>query len=493
MGVRVRYSPSPTGTQHMGSARTALFNWLYARHHGGTLVLRIEDTDQARSRPEHVENLCRTMRWLGLDWDEGPEVGGPHAPYHQMGRLTSYRAALDALVLRDSAYPCYCSPAELQQRRVEARRAGLPPRYDGRCAHLSPEQRASLESSGVRPAWRLRVPSEGETVVQDLVRGRVAFANRTLDDFVLMRPDGVPTYNFAVVVDDAEMKITHVLRADEHLANTPKQLLVCAALGWTPPHFGHLPMVLAADRSKLSKRHGAVAIEEFREMGLLPEAVVNYCALLGWSPADGREILTLNELRDVFDLDRVGASAAVYDITKLLWLNAQHLRRLDAIEVVRRATPWLQQAGLPDVDAAERYRLVAATSLVQERIQTLADLPAAVAYFFGDPDAYDPAGVRKFFGPGTAALLHLAADRVESLEPFGESELEAAYRRLAEDQGVKPAVFIHPTRLALTGRTVGPSLFALAAGLGRGVCVRRLRAAAGWIAARAIPAEDAGG
>ncbi len=475
----------------MGSARTALFNWLYARHHGGTLVLRIEDTDQSRSRAEHVENLCRTMRWLGLDWDEGPEVGGPHAPYHQMGRLAHYQNALDTLLSRNLAYPCYCSPDELRQRREEARGAGLPPRYDGRCAGLTAGQRAEFESRGIRPAWRLRVSVDGETVVQDLVRGRVVFANRTLDDFVLMRPDGVPTYNFAVVVDDMEMEITHVLRADEHLANTPKQLLVLAALGRTPPRYGHLPMVLAADRSKLSKRHGAVAVEEFREMGLLPEAVVNYSALLGWSPADGRELLTLDELREAFDLDRVGASAAVYDVTKLLWMNAQHLRRLEPAEVVRRAGPWLRQAGLPDGDPEQCERITAVVGLVRERIQTLAELPAAVAYFFRDPDSYDAAGARKFFGPGAVSLLRLAAERVEAIDPFGEPEMETAYRRLAEEQGVKPAVFIHPTRLALTGRTVGPSLFALAAGLGKGVCARRLRAAADWIAASG-PAVDAG-
>ena len=477
MSVRVRFSPSPSGTLHMGSAHTALFNWLFARHHGGAFIVRIEDTDQSRSTTEHAEALTVILRWLGIDWDEGPEVGGPRGPYTQMERLPIYQEALARVIASGGAYPCYCTPEELAQRREQARAEGRPPRYDGKCARLSPEERTALEAQGLRPAWRLRVPSEGETIVDDLVRGPVRFAHSTLDDFVIARSDGVPTYNFAVAVDDSAMGITHVLRADEHLANTPKQLFVYQALGETPPRFGHVPMILAADRSKLSKRHGAVAVEEFRALGFLPEAVVNYCALLGWSPPDGTEILDLPDLVSAFDLDRVGSSAAVYDLDKLRWMNAQHLRRLCPAQLVERARPWLAAAGLPPAGEGG-VPVEQAVALVQERVQTLAELPEAIGYFYNLPQTLDPDGERRWATAETAGLLRAAADGLMDLPSFGEAEMEALYRGMASERGIKAGVLIHPTRLALSGRTVGPSLFALAALLGREECARRLRVAA---------------
>ena len=487
MSVRVRYAPSPTGSLHMGSARTTLFNWLFARHHGGKMILRIEDTDQSRSRPEHTQALCEMLHWLGLDWDEGPEVGGPFAPYNQMGRLPRYQQALAQLRESGALYPCYCTPEELAERREAARREGRPPRYDGRCRHLSAIQGSALEAAGRRPAWRLRVPDEGEIVVHDLIRGDVRFPYSTIDDFVVARSDGIPIYNFVVAVDDLDMQITHVLRADEHLANTPKQLLVIAALGQTPPAYGHLPMVLAADRSKLSKRHGAVAIEEYRQMGLIPEAILNYCALLGWSPGDDREIMALDEIVQAFDLDRVGKSASVYDLEKLRWMNGQYLRRLAPAEVARRSEPWLDAAGLGDAGRhGSGPPMEAAVALIQERVQTLGDVADAVAYFYRAPQDFDPAGVRKHFVSGTAALLRAAAARIRALPQFGEAEMEQAYRELAVDLGVKAAALIHPTRLALTGRTVGPSLFALAGLLGQAECARRLEDVSGRIAAGAL-------
>ena len=482
MAVRVRYAPSPTGDLHVGSARTVLFNWLYARRHGGTFVLRIEDTDLSRSSQAFAIGQQETLRWLGLQWDEGPEVGGPHGPYNQMARLGSYRDALDRLAASGAAYPCYCTPEELAARRQEARRQGVAPRYDGRCRHLSASERTRLEASGRRPAWRLRVPDDGETVVHDLVMGDVTFAHATLDDFVLVRSDTVPVYNFVVVIDDLAMEITHVLRGDDHLANTPKQIQVYRALGEEPPAFGHLPSVLAADRSRLSKRHGPVSVEEYRDQGLLPEAILNYCALLGWSPPDGREVMTLSEMVDAFDLGRVHRSGAVYDVEKLRWMNAQHLRRLTPAEVARRARPWLAQTGLAEADpqdeAAGTRRLEAVIGLVLERVQTLADLPGAIEYFYRAPSAYDLTGARKHFRAETAPLLRAAADAVEPLDPFNAETMEAAYRALADRLAIKAAALIHPTRLALTGRTVGPSLFALAALLGRETCTARLRAAA---------------
>jgi glutamyl-tRNA synthetase len=459
----------------MGSAHTALFNWLFARHHGGTFVLRIEDTDQSRSAVEHAEALCEVLHWLGLEWDEGPERGGPHGPYTQMERMPLYRAALEQVIASGAAYPCYCTPDELQARREQARKEGRPPRYDGRCARLSEAERAAFEREGRRPAWRLRVPADGETVVDDLMRGEVRFSHATLDDFVIARSDGVPTYNFAVAVDDSDMEITHVLRADEHLANTPKQLFVYRALGRTPPRFGHIPMILAADRSKLSKRHGAVAIEEFRTLGFLPEAIVNYCALLGWSPPDGQEVLDRDAIVAAFDLDRVGSSAAVYDVEKLRWMNAQHLRRLSPDALANWARPWLQDVAL---DTPGAPPLTDVLALVQERVQTLADLPEAIGYFYAAPTAFDEAGLRKWATPETATLLGGAADALAALPAFGEAEMEECYRALAASCNVKAGALIHPTRLALSGRTVGPSLFALAARLGRDACIQRLRAAA---------------
>ncbi len=461
----------------MGSAHTALFNWLFARHHRGTLVLRIEDTDQSRSEQEHVQALCQTLKALGLDWDEGPEVGGPHAPYHQTGRIDSHRRAFERLRASGAVYPCYCTPAELSERREEARRSGLPPRYDRHCLRLTAQETEKLEASGRRPAWRLKVPEDGDTVVHDAIKGEVVFANATLDDFIVMRSDGTPIYNFAVVVDDLEMEITHVLRADEHLANTPKQLLIYRALGAEPPVFGHLPMILAADRSKLSKRHGAVAVEEFLEIGVLPEAILNYCALLGWSPPGGQELLTVAEMVDLFNLDGVNKAAAVYDVEKLKWMNGQHLRRLSPDEVVTRARPWLDQAGLGQ--PATGPALSSVVELVLERVQTLAELPSAIAYFYAPPERYDPDGASKHFTPESADRLRLAAERLGALpdDACDAERSERVYRALAEELAVKAATLIHPTRLALTGRTVGPSLFHIIGLLGRDETVTRLRTA----------------
>ncbi|MDI3299684.1 MAG: glutamate--tRNA ligase, partial [Bacillota bacterium] len=326
-GVRVRFAPSPTGYLHLGGARTALFNWLFARHHGGSFILRIEDTDRQRSSEASVRAITEGLRWLGLDWDEGPEAGGAFGPYFQSQRQQGYRQAAASLLERGLAYPCYCTAEELELRRKQALAEGRAPRYDRRCLRLSAAERERLEREGRRPALRLLAPDEGVTVVHDLVRGDVEFENAAvMDDFVIMKSDGFPTYNFAAVVDDAAMRVTHVLRAEEHLSNTPKQLAVYRALGLEPPAFGHLPMILAPDRSKLSKRHGAIAVEEFRERGYLPEAMVNYLALLGWSPGDEEEFFTREELVARFDLDRVGRQPAVYDVEKLTWMNAHYLR-----------------------------------------------------------------------------------------------------------------------------------------------------------------------
>lgn len=483
--VRVRFAPSPTGYLHLGGARTALFNWLFARHHGGVFVLRIEDTDRTRSSEEHVRAIMDTLSWLGLDWDEGPDRGGPYGPYIQSERLEIYRREAERLVQSGLAYPCYCTPAELEERRREAYARGLPSRYDRRCASLDESERRRLLAEGRRPALRFRAPARGQTAVDDLIRGRVVFENeKMLDDFVILKSDGWPTYNFACAVDDAAMAITHVIRAEEHLSNTPRQLLLCEALGYRPPSFAHVPMILAPDRSKLSKRHGAVAVEEFRAAGYLPEAVVNYLALLGWSPGADREILSLAEMVGLFSLERVGRTAAIYDVDKLTWMNGLHIREADVERLVDLVLPSLREAGLDPGEGPDRREWVKQLVLAtRERARTLADFPELLRYFFIAPDRYDPQGVARHFTVEAASRLRAAADEIRDLPVFTADTVEGAYRSLAARLGIPAAQLIHPTRLALTGRTVGPGLFEVMELLGREACVERMERAAAFIEA----------
>lgn len=481
--VRVRFAPSPTGYLHVGGARTALFNWLFARRHGGAFILRFEDTDVERSREELVAPMLETLRWLGLEWDEGPEVGGPVGPYFQSQRLDLYREAAARLEEAGRAYRCYCTPEELAAKREEAQRQGRSFRYPGTCRNLTPEERTAKEGEGLPYALRLVTPDSGEVVVKDLIHGDVTFPQDSFDDFIIMRRDGIPTYNFAVVVDDHLMGITHVIRADEHLSNTPRQILAYEALGHEPPAFAHVPMVLAPDRSKLSKRHGAVAVEEFRQAGYRPEAIINYLALLGWSPGDDREIMPVDEMVSLFSLERVSRTAAVYDVAKLAWMNGQYLRLLPLEEIVAAALPWFKEKGL---DVEEDPRLPRIVDAVRQRVRTLAELADNSVYFFRDVEEYDPEGVRKRFDPpGTDELLLLAAEKLRDLTPFNEETIEKVYRDLCQEQGIGTGRLFHPTRLALTGRTVGPSLFEIMALLGREACVDRLERAAAFIKERA--------
>lgn len=483
--VRVRYAPSPTGSVHVGNAHTALFNFLYARRHGGQFVYRLEDTDTSREVPGAAEAQMAQLRLLGINWDEGPDVGGPYGPYRQSERADRYRAALAALEASRRAYRCYCSAERLAAMRAEQAQAGRPPRYDGRCRLLSDQERAAHAADPY--VLRLAVPKDGETVVADLIRGEVHFQNSELDDFVIQKSDGTPLYNFGVVVDDHEMAITHVIRGDEHLANTPKQLLLYQALDWEPPAFAHIPMLLAADRSKLSKRHGATALADFLEQGILPEALVNYLALLGWAPPDGREMLDLDEASRQFDLTKVQRSAAVYDPKKLTWLNAQYLRRWPAERVAERVRPVLQARGVDPEHPAEKapaISFVEAVELVRERAHTLLDLAEGLLFLYAPVTTYDPAGVRKQFGPEAADRLRELARALSQLSDWTIPVLEDVYNQLADAWQVPRGALIHPTRLAITGATVGPSLFHCLAALGQALSVSRLNAAADWIVAR---------
>ena len=473
--VRVRFAPSPTGELHIGGARTALFNYLVARANKGTFILRIDDTDLERSRPEYTEGLINSMRWLGLDWDEGP--------YFQSQRLEEYNRAAARLLEEDKAYHCYCTPEELTAGREAARKAGKPYLYPGTCRDLPREEARAYLAAGRSAVVRLRVPDRGETVVRDLIRGEVRFDNSTLDDFIIIKSNGLPTYNFASVVDDALMQITDVIRGEEHLSNTPRQQLCIDALGYEVPRYAHVPMILAPDRSKLSKRHGATSVEEFRDRGYLPQALLNYIALLGWSPGE-EEIVSLSEMVLLFSLERVNKTAAIYDTTKLTWMNGNYLREAPLDRLAENALPFFEAEGLLKAPVAgeELNYFKKVVDTVRDRVKTLSELAEASTYFYRDEFSYDPKGVEKHFRKeGSADLLRRAADLLRNFEPFNLESIETAYRSLSEELGISTGRLIHPTRLAISGRTMGPGLFDIIVLLGREKTVSRLEKAARWI------------
>ena len=473
--IRVRFAPSPTGELHIGGARTALFNYLFARAKKGVFILRIDDTDLERSRSQYTEGLLEAMRWLGLEWDEGP--------YHQSQRLKEYEERAYRLLEEGKAYRCYCTPEELAAGREQARKERKPYLYPGTCRELSPEQIEAYVESGRSAVIRLRIPHHGETVVPDLIRGEVSFRNHDLDDFIIIKSNGLPTYNFASVIDDEAMQITDVIRAEEHLSNTPRQLLCAEALGYSPPRYAHVPMILAPDRSKLSKRHGATAVEEFRAQGYLPEALLNYMALLGWSPGE-EEILPVEQMIPLFSLERVNKTAAVYDTTKLTWMNGQYLRLIPLERLAAEAQPFYEAKELLssplDDEAKEYYNAV--VKAVSDRVKTLAEMAEASTYFYREIEPYDEKGVKKHFRKeGSVELLRRAAGMLRSLEPFDLESVEKAYRALSEELGVSTGRLIHPTRLAISGKTMGPGLFEIMVLLGREKTVSRLEEAALWI------------
>jgi glutamyl-tRNA synthetase len=482
--VRVRFAPSPTGSLHIGGARTALFNLLFARHNNGTFILRIEDTDTERSTEESANQIVRSLKWLGLDWDEGPEKGGGYGPYFQSQRLDIYRREAQRLLDEGKAYYCYCTPEELAERREAALKAGRAPRYEGCCRNLTPEERAKFEAEGRKPTIRIKVPAEGQTVVEDIIRGRVVFENSVLDDFIIFKSNGIPTYNFACVVDDHAMGITHIIRAEEHLSNTPKQIQVYKALGYEIPQFAHVPMILAPDRSKLSKRHGATSVEEFRDQGYLAEAIVNYLTLLGWSPEGNEEIFDLEKAVKEFSLERVNKTAAVYDIKKLTWINGHYLRELDLDYITNQVIPFMIKKGIiTEEESNKKYEYIKQTvAISRDRSKTLDELADSIAFFFKDVTEYEEKGVKKHFCKENAAeLLIKGAEALERLDEFTHESTEHAFRSLTDSMGLKAAELIHPTRLAITGRTVGPGLFEIIVLLGKGETVKRMKKAAEWI------------
>ena len=459
---RVRFAPSPTGSLHVGGARTALYNLLFARHEKGVFVLRIEDTDVERSREELSAQILSAMSWLGLEYDEGP--------LYQSRRYDLYREAAERLLREGRAYRAFETPEQLDAERKAADAAGRPYRYSGAGRRIPPEESERRARDGERHVVRLKMPAE-TIVVEDLIRGRVEFPAEALDDFVLVRSDGHPLYHFCVCVDDIDMGITHVIRGDDHLANTPKHVALFRALGAPIPQFAHLGMILGTDRKKLSKRHGAAAVEEWRDAGILPEALVNFLALLGWAPGGDREILSREEMEREFTLERVGPSPSVFDPEKLLWMNAQYIARMPGEELLERARPFAAgTGGLP-----ERAVALRAIELHRPRVRTLVELARALSSYAADPAGYDPDGLRKHVKPETLGQLRDLARSLEALPDWSAAATEAALRETAGRAGVSAGKLIHPVRLALTGVTVGAPLFDVVELLGKETSLRRLR------------------
>ena len=472
--VRVRFAPSPTGSLHLGNVRTALYNWLYARHTQGVLILRIEDTDKERSSEAHCEELMEIMTWLGLKWDEGPRVGGPYAPYKQSERTDLYEAHLERLKAKNLVYPCYCTEEELELERKRQLGRGHMPKYGGKCKNLTPEDRQKLEAEGKTPVLRFIVPP-GEITVQDEVRGEVVFPDDQIGDFVLTRSDKSPTYNFTVVVDDALMKVTHVIRGEDHLSNTPKQILLYKALGYLPPKFAHLSIIKGPDGQKLSKRHGETSVESFKAKGYLPDAFLNYLALLGWAPKSG-EILSLDQMAAEFDLTHVGKSGAIFDPVKLHWMGQQYLteKKYSLDDLTRSLLPYLVEAQYVTREQARtRFDwLKGVVDTVRTSLGCFSDIVKETFYFFSDELSftYDQTEEMKSQKPLLEAFL---ADFSAIAEFNGENFLKAV-KDVGKRMNVKGKALYHPLRLAITGREDGPELVKIAPLLGKEKVLERL-------------------
>lgn len=478
--VRVRYAPSPTGLPHVGNIRTALFNWLFARHYDGKFIVRIEDTDQSRKVEGALESILDSLRWLGLGWDEGPEKGGYYGPYFQSERLDMYQKYAQELIDKGHAYRCYCSPDRLAEMRAQMEaRNELVRAYDRRCRDLSREEQAKFEALGITPVVRLKVPLDGETTFNDLIKGPVTFKNEQLDDLVLLKTDGFPTYHLANIVDDHSMEISHVLRADEWLSSTPKHVLLYQAFEWEPPLFAHLPMILGPDKSKLSKRHGATSVTEFRDEGYLPQAMLNFMALLGWSLDDKTEIFSPDELVKGFSIERVSKTAAIFDHQKLHWMNGLYLRELKPEELLEEIMPVLEACLPAQVERPLPENYVRdIVPLIRERINTFKEAATYADFFFLNELEYEPSLLvgKKMTPQSTLSMLKTALSRLRNID-FEHDILESTLRALAEELGLKAGPLFTPLRIACTGRTASPGLFETMTVLGKERCLIRIEAA----------------
>uniref|UniRef100_A0A7C4AIS3 Glutamate--tRNA ligase n=1 Tax=Thermodesulfovibrio aggregans TaxID=86166 RepID=A0A7C4AIS3_9BACT len=458
--VKVRFAPSPTGHLHIGGARTALFNWLFARHNNGKFILRIEDTDRSRSTEEYIESIIEAMKWLGLNWDDGP--------FRQTDRMEIYRAYAYKLLQEGKAYRCYCTPEELEERRQKAMQEGRPPRYDRRCRNLKQVIDRAF-------AIRFKMPVEGETIVNDLVKGRVTFKNSEIEDFVILRSDGTPTYNFCVVVDDYEMGITHVIRGEDHLNNTPKQIHIYHALGINPPEFAHIPMILGRDRARLSKRHGATSVLAYRDEGYLSDAVVNYLARLGWSHGD-QEIFTREELIKYFDLDQVGKANAIFDPEKLLWLNSEYIKMTPEEKLFELVKPFLIKEGyIKEDENMDLNWACKAIKSLKERCRTLKELANAMRYYLLEYVEIEPEAKEKYINDKTMPLLKEITEKLAQLEEFTQDKIEKIFMDMVNKKGLKLAQVAQPVRVAITGSTVSPGIYEVLEIVGKEKALKRLR------------------
>jgi len=471
-------APSPSGFLHVGTARTTIYNWLFARHHKGKFILRIEDTDPSRSSQEMIDAILKALEWLGLDWDEGP--------YYQSQRTELYQKYAQQLLESDKGYFCFCTPQELEEKRKQAIALKADWKYDRTCLKLSAAEKEEKIKNGVPRAIRLLV-REGETTFSDLVYGEPKKENKELDDLIILRSDGTPTYNFACVVDDVDMRMTHVIRGNDHIANTFKQVLIYNALGLTPPKFAHIPLILGKDKAKISKRHGAVSVMEFKEQGFLREAFMNYLALLGWSPKDDREILSTDQMIELFTLEGVNPSNPIFDQDKLEWMNGEYIRAADDERLLDLVIPFLISENLVTDESAKQKRewLLKYVSLFKERCKTLKEFAQKGKYFFEFDYQYEEKAAKKHFSSAEAAeRLGAYADRLAALDIYQKQEIEQALRGLADEMAIKPAALIHPVRLAASGTSTGPPLFDMLELLGKEEVVKRIQKAVEFIQAK---------
>ena len=462
--IRVRFAPSPTGPFHIGGARSALFNWLLARKLGGKMVLRIEDTDRDRSTPESEENIKAALKWLGMDWDEGVDVGGPYGPYRQMERLDIYKKYTDQLLAEGKAYYCYCTPEELEAEREALVAKGEDPRYMGKCSHLTPEQIAQYEAEGRKPSIRFRVPKDQEIVINDMVRGTVVFESNGIGDFVIVKSDGIPTYNYAVVIDDALMHITHVVRAEEHLSNTPRQCLLYDALGFKKPEFGHISLILGPDHRKMSKRHGATSVDQYRQMGYLPAGINNFLALLGWAPSDEQELFTMEELIQAFGMDHVAKNPAVFEIKKLNWINQHYMRQLSDEAFFEAAKPHMIEKGyMTGEETGEKLEwLKAVVAVVKDRVEFGAQIPSAVEMFFNDEFDFEDEETKAVLeGATVPQVIACFLEELPKLETLDAPSIKALFKSIQKITKLKGKDVFMPIRIAMTGNQHGLELAAV--------------------------------
>lgn len=487
--VRVRFAPSPTGYLHVGGARTALFNYLFARHNNGTFILRIEDTDRNRYQESAVDEIFTSLRWLGMHWDEGPEVGGPAGTYFQSQRRDLYAKYANELLEKGLAYRCFCSAEELQKTREEAEKSKTVAvaGYDRRCRDLTQAQIEEKLRHSSPFVIRFKIPS-GETIrFIDQIRGEIEYSTDVLDDLVLLKSDGYPTYHLANVIDDHLMTISHVLRGDEWIASTPRHILIYRAFGWQPPLFAHLPVILSETGGKLSKRKGAASVMDYKKAGFLPEAMVNFLSLLGWAPGDTREIMPIQEIIDSFSIERISPKSSVFDEKKLEWMNGNYLKERSIESLLPEIHELWKEYGIPTDRSTPEY-ITTVLSLLKDRSKRLTELAQSASYFFSDPQGYGEKAAKKYFTPETASLLRSLAVHLEAIpeNEFNHPSLDNLYREYAENNGITAGKLIHPTRLAVSGIDFGPGLFELMAVLGKSAVLRRMHVAIAWIESRPV-------